>query len=50
MAHVIRATDWQATKLGAVEGWPASLRTTVTTVPDSRHRRAMKLAPCAGCL
>ncbi|MBC7456292.1 MAG: PAS domain-containing protein, partial [Massilia sp.] len=35
MAHVIRHTDWQATAVGAIGGWPASLRTAVTTVLDS---------------
>ena len=27
MAERVRAFDWAATSLGAIEGWPASLRT-----------------------
>jgi len=37
MAALIRATDWAATPLGPLAGWPASLKTTVATMLRSRH-------------
>ena len=37
MARLTRAYDWAATPLGPVEGWSASLRTTVGTLLASRH-------------
>lgn len=35
MAEVIREVNWDGNALGAISGWPASLRTSVTTVLDS---------------
>ena len=37
MATLTRAFDWSTTPLGPVESWPASLRTTVSTLLASRH-------------
>ena len=37
MAGYCREFDWTATPLGAVSGWPQSLRTTVRTILASRH-------------
>ena len=37
MATRMRAFDWSSTPLGPVDGWPVSLRTTVTTILGSRH-------------
>jgi hypothetical protein len=37
MAALCRAHDWASTPLGPPEGWPASLRTTVSILLASRH-------------
>ena len=37
MAARMRAFDWSSTPLGPVDGWPVSLRTTVSTLLGSRH-------------
>src|SRR5688500_12597834 len=37
MARLMRAFDWAATPLGAVTGWPESLRTTVRLILNSRY-------------
>ena len=37
MAALMRDFDWSATSLGPPERWPASLRTTVSTLLASRH-------------
>ncbi len=34
---LVGATDWSGTVLGPVEGWPGSLKTTVSTLLHSRH-------------
>src|ERR1041385_935592 len=34
---LIRSIDWSRTPVGAVESWPATLRTTVQTLLHSRH-------------
>ena len=36
MGALMRATDWTRTPLGPVDGWPQSLRTTVSTCLNSR--------------
>src|SRR4051812_20766154 len=36
MGAVMRATDWTRTPLGPVDGWPQSLRTTISTCLNSR--------------
>src|SRR5690348_8928959 len=35
MGKVVRAKDWSSTPLGALETWPASLRTTVNLALNS---------------
>ena len=42
MVHRIRAHGWATTPLGAIEGWPQSLRTTAALVLASGH--AMQIA------
>ena len=37
MGALMRAKDWSATPLGAVEGWPQSLRTAVSILLNSRY-------------
>ena len=37
MAALMREVDWAATPLGPVHAWPASLRSTVSTLLASRH-------------
>ena len=37
MGALMRAFDWARTPLGAVETWPASLRTSVSTLLTTRH-------------
>ena len=34
---LVRAYDWNATPLGAVEGWPAPLRTAASICLESRY-------------
>ena len=37
MGRLMRAHDWVATPLGAVEGWPAALRTTLRILLSTHH-------------
>ncbi len=37
MARLIRAHDWSQTPLGAIAGWPQSLRTSVNLILNSQH-------------
>ena len=37
MRKLCRACDWSSTPLGAISGWPQSLRSTVSTLLASRH-------------
>ena len=36
-ARLMRATDWAATPVGPIDGWPAALRSLVGTLLGSRH-------------
>lgn len=42
---LIRALDWSATPLGPIIDWPASLRTTVTTIVNSPVPKALIWGP-----
>jgi len=37
MGRLMREMDWSTTPLGSVDGWPQSLRTTVSTCLNSRY-------------
>lgn len=36
-ARLMRATDWAATPVGPIEGWPAALRSLIATMLGARH-------------
>jgi PAS domain S-box-containing protein len=45
MGDAVRATDWSATPLGAIESWPPSLRTTVSLCLASNFPIALAWGP-----
>ncbi|WP_067067306.1 ATP-binding protein [Roseateles chitosanitabidus] len=45
MGERMRALDWSATPLGAPDGWPRSLKTTVRMMLDSRYAMWMAWGP-----
>ncbi len=45
MARLIRTTNWSQTPLGAVDGWPQSLRTAVSICLGSRYPIALWWGP-----